>query len=148
MNVVVKVGDRVFEVTIENTSARPIIAMVEGERFEVWPENPNPLPAGSESSTQPGAAARRVPSTVEKGQTSAAIGTLSGKTMTSPLPGTVTEVFVKEGELVEAGHVALVIEAMKMKNSIRTTRAGKISAVLVNTGETVTHKQPLIEFSE
>jgi biotin carboxyl carrier protein len=68
--------------------------------------------------------------------------------MTSPLPGTVTEVFIKEGEQVEAGHVALVIEAMKMKNSIRTTRAGKVSAVLVAAGETVTHKQPLIEFSE
>jgi biotin carboxyl carrier protein len=147
MKVVVKVGDRVFEVDIENTSARPIVAMVEGERFEVWPENPTQSPTGSESTTQTGVD-RLVPSTVEKSLTSAAIGNLSGKTMTSPLPGTVTEVFVRAGDQVESGHVALVIEAMKMKNSIRTTRAGKISAVLVNAGETVTHKQPLIEFSE
>lgn len=147
MKVVVKVGDRVFEVDIENTSTRPIVAMVEGERFEVWPENLNQPPAGSESST-PTEVGHLAPATAQKIQTSAASGTLSGKTMTSPLPGTVTEVFVKEGEQVEAGHVALVIEAMKMKNSIRTTRAGKISAVLVNAGETVTYRQPLIEFSE
>ena len=147
MKVVVKVGDRVFEVDIENTSARPIIAMVEGEHFEVWPENLNQLPAGSESSTQP-EASRSAQAASQKGHTGPAGGSLSGKTMTSPLPGTVTEVFVKEGERVEAGHVALVIEAMKMKNSIRTTRAGKISAVLVSVGETVAHKQPLIEFSE
>jgi biotin carboxyl carrier protein len=147
MKVVVKVGDRVFEVDIENTSTRPIVATVEGERFEVWPENLNQLPAGSESSTQSGTG-YLAPAAADKIQTSAASGSLSGKTMTSPLPGTVTEVFVKEGELVESGHVALVIEAMKMKNSIRTTRAGKISAVLVTAGETVTHKQPLIEFSE
>jgi len=147
MKVVVKVGDRVFEVDIENTSARPIVAMVEGERFEVWPENPTQSPTGSESTSQTGVG-RLALSTVEKIQSSAAIGNLSGKTMTSPLPGTVTEVFVRAGDQVEAGHVALVIDAMKMKNSIRTTRAGRISAVLVNAGETVTHKQPLIEFSE
>ena len=132
---------------IENTSARPIIAMVESERFEVWPENLNHLTAGSESSTQP-EASRSAQAASQKGHTSPAGGSLSGKTMTSPLPGTVTEVFVKSGDQVESGHVALVIEAMKMKNSIRTTRAGKISAVLVSAGETVTHKQPLIEFSE
>jgi biotin carboxyl carrier protein len=147
MKVVVKVGDRVFEVDIENASTRPIVAVVEGERFEVWPENLNQLPAGSDSSTQPGTG-RLEPATAEKSQSSASGGILGGKTMTSPLPGTVTEVFVKEGERVEAGHVALIIEAMKMKNSIRTTRAGKISAVLVTAGETVSHKQPLIEFSE
>ncbi len=147
MKVVVKVGDRVFEVDIENTSARPIVAMVEGERFEVWPENPTQSLTGSESTSQSGVS-RLASSTVEKIQSSAAIGNLSGKTMTSPLPGTVTEVFIRAGDQVESGHVALVIEAMKMKNSIRTTRAGKISAVLVNAGETVTHKQPLIEFSE
>lgn len=147
MKVVVKVGDRVFEVDIENTSARPIVATVEGERFEVWPENRNQLPAGSESSMQP-EASQLASATVEKVRTSAASGSLSGKTMTSPLPGIVTEVFVRAGDQVESGRVALVIEAMKMKNSIRTTRAGKISAVLVTAGETVTHKQPLIEFSE
>jgi biotin carboxyl carrier protein len=147
MKVVVKIGDRVFEVDIENTSTRPIVATVEGERFEVWPENLNQPQAGSESSMQSGTG-YLAPAAADKIQTSGASGSLSGKTMTSPLPGTVTEVFVKEGEQVEAGHVAIVIEAMKMKNSIRTTRAGKISAVLVNAGETVTHKQPLIEFSE
>jgi biotin carboxyl carrier protein len=47
---------------------------------------------------------------------------------------------------VEAGQVLLVIEAMKMKNSIRSTRAGKIVEVLVIAGETVTHKQPLVRF--
>jgi biotin carboxyl carrier protein len=145
MKVVVKVGDRVFEVDIENTSARPIIAMVEGERFEVWPENLSQLTAGSESSTQPGTV-NLSPAAAQKGQTGSAVGSLSGKTMTSPLPGTVTEVFVKSGDQVESGHVALVIEAMKMKNSIRSTRSGKIAEVLVSAMQTVSHKQPLVRF--
>ena len=147
MIVVVKVGERVFEVDIENSSARPIVAMVEGERFEVWPENTSGSAGGVGVSTQAGAGPVESIQ-VQKNQSAQTSSNLTGKTMTSPLPGTVSEVFVKAGEHVEAGHVAIIIEAMKMKNSIRTTRAGNISAVLVNPGETVTHKQPLIEFNE
>jgi biotin carboxyl carrier protein len=66
--------------------------------------------------------------------------------LTAPLPGTVIEIFVKAGEYIEAGQIILVIEAMKMKNSIRSTRAGKITEVLVSAGQTVTHKQILVRF--
>jgi len=66
--------------------------------------------------------------------------------MTAPLPGTVTEVFVKAGDQIEAGQVILVIEAMKMKNSIRSIRAGRIAEVLVSPGQTVAHKQILVRF--
>ena len=62
------------------------------------------------------------------------------------MPGTVIEIFVKPGDQIESGQVVLVIEAMKMKNSIRSTREGKVSAVLVSAGQTVTHKQILLEF--
>jgi biotin carboxyl carrier protein len=40
----------------------------------------------------------------------------------------------------------LIIEAMKMKNSIRSTRSGKIAEVLVTVGQTVAHKQALVRF--
>jgi len=66
--------------------------------------------------------------------------------LTAPLPGTVVEIFAKAGEHIEAGQVILVIEAMKMENSIRATRAGKIAGVLVDAGQTVVHKQPLVRF--
>jgi biotin carboxyl carrier protein len=66
--------------------------------------------------------------------------------LTAPLPGTVIEIFVKPGEQIEAGQVILVIEAMKMKNSIRSTRAGKVAEVLVGAGQTVAHKQALVRF--
>jgi biotin carboxyl carrier protein len=53
---------------------------------------------------------------------------------------------VKKGEAIETGHVMMVIEAMKMKNSIRSTRSGKIADVLVAAGQTVAHKQALVRF--
>jgi len=33
-----------------------------------------------------------------------------------------------------------------MKNSIRSTREGKVAAVLASAGQTVAHKQALVEF--
>jgi biotin carboxyl carrier protein len=60
----------------------------------------------------------------------------------------VVEIFVKDGDKVEAGQVVLVIEAMKMKNSIRSLFGGTIENVLVSVGQSVAHKQPLIKFTD
>lgn len=137
----ITVNDQVYEVEIENINARPVIAVVDGERFEVTPE---------------GGAAKQEKPKVEKrtftpNQPSAAASSpnaAGGNVLTSPLPGTVVEVFFKAGDKVEAGQVALVIEAMKMKNSIRTTIGGTVSEVLVATGQSVAHKQALIKFAD
>jgi biotin carboxyl carrier protein len=139
----VKIGEKTFEVEIDDINERPIIARVEGEEFEVHPENgvrPPLSPVGA-------SAAGSTPSPVAAplaGPISSA--SLSGNAMVSPLPGTVTEVFVKAGETVEAGTTLLIIEAMKMKNSIRSVRPGKVAQVLVSAGQTVAHKQALVEF--
>jgi glutaconyl-CoA/methylmalonyl-CoA decarboxylase subunit gamma len=137
MKYTVKVGDKEFEVEIEDINKRPIIARVEGEEFEVRPE------IGNKPVESPAAATA---TDVKLAPSSASPSNLSGNTLLSPLPGVVIEVFVKAGEEVEAGTTVLIIEAMKMKNKIRSVRAGKISQVLVSDGQTVAHKQPLVEF--
>ena len=55
---------------------------------------------------------------------------------------------MKAGEKVEAGQVILVIEAMKMKKSIRSVYSGTVSDVFVSTGQSVAHKQALIKFAD
>jgi biotin carboxyl carrier protein len=49
---------------------------------------------------------------------------------------------------VEYGQDLLTLEAMKMKNAIRATRAGTIAAVHVNVGDQVQHGQVLLEFTD
>lgn len=71
---------------------------------------------------------------------------LQGENLFAPLPGTIIEIFVRDGDRIEKGQVLLIIEAMKMKNSIRATRSGKVARVLVTPGELVTHKQLLLEY--
>jgi len=139
----VKIGAQTFEVEIEDLNKRPVVARVDGEVFEVSPEvGIKAAPAAN----QPAAAA----STEKKhiGAAAPSSTDISGSVLVAPLPGTVVEVFIKAGEEVEAGQVILVIEAMKMKNSIRSVRNGMVKTVLVNAGQAVAHKQSLVEFTE
>jgi glutaconyl-CoA/methylmalonyl-CoA decarboxylase subunit gamma len=132
----VSISDKSYEVEIEDIHARPIIAWVDGQKFEVQPDT------GSESEVRPEATISK-PVVVP---TQAVSQTGSGNELTAPLPGTIISIFVKAGDEIEAGKVVLIIEAMKMKNSIRTTRGGKVAEVLVSPGQTVTHKQALVRF--
>jgi biotin carboxyl carrier protein len=136
MKYTVKIAETTYEVEIEDIKARPVIAHVNGERFEVQPEN--------ENKTGASIVANNITLNEPFRPTASQAG--NSRELTAPLPGTVMEVFVKSGEQVEVGKIVLVIEAMKMKNSIRSTRAGKIAEVLVNAGQTVAHKQALVRF--
>ena len=55
----------------------------------------------------------------------------------APLPGTILELMVKEGDSIKAGQVLLSLEAMKMENNIESDRDGIIEKVNVSVGETV-----------
>jgi biotin carboxyl carrier protein len=70
------------------------------------------------------------------------------KAVLAPIPGVIISVGIKEGEAVATGQELCVLEAMKMKNSIRAKRAGKICAVRVTPGEQVRHSQVLMEFAD
>ena len=136
MKYIVKVAGKSYEVEIEDTRARPVIARVDGQEFEVSPEDAVRQVSHKETKEFRPAEISKQPSRADA----------STNEMTAPLPGTVIEIFIKAGDPVETGQVILVIEAMKMKNSIRSTRAGTITEVLVSAGQTVAHKQALVRF--
>ncbi|RPJ18013.1 MAG: acetyl-CoA carboxylase biotin carboxyl carrier protein subunit [Chloroflexi bacterium] len=136
MKYVVKIAEKQYEVEIEDIHARPVIARVDGQEFRVTPEN-GIKPALQKEAEELNSVE------LSKPLSNPGAGT---RELTAPLPGTIIEIFVKPGEQIEMGQVILIIEAMKMKNSIRSTRAGKILEVLVSAGQTVAHKQPLVRF--
>ncbi|WP_036877865.1 biotin/lipoyl-containing protein [Xylanibacter oryzae] len=65
------------------------------------------------------------------------VPTGSGTPVSSPLPGTITEVKVKVGDTVKEGDVVIVLEAMKMQNNIEAETSGTITSISVNNGDTV-----------
>jgi acetyl-CoA/propionyl-CoA/long-chain acyl-CoA carboxylase, biotin carboxylase, biotin carboxyl carrier protein len=55
----------------------------------------------------------------------------------SPMQGTVLSVEVTEGDVVVAGQVICVVEAMKMENEVHALRDGIVSELSVRAGESV-----------
>lgn len=63
----------------------------------------------------------------------------------SPMPGTILEVKVKEGDAVSVGQVVVILEAMKMETEIVSEVAGSVSAVRVKKGDAVDTDAVLVE---
>ena len=61
------------------------------------------------------------------------------------IPGIVVEINVKEGDIVYAGDVLLVLEAMKMKNRIKCSIPGTVKLINVKEGDRVPKGELLIE---
>jgi glutaconyl-CoA/methylmalonyl-CoA decarboxylase subunit gamma len=66
----------------------------------------------------------------------------------APMPGVIQAVEVKVGEQVKRGQTVVILEAMKMKNAIRSPREGVIAEVLVQSGQSVGYGDVLVKFEE
>lgn len=150
MKIMISVDGRSFDVEIDNLAARPILATVDGQTFEVWPEEAVAAPAPlvprtggrPEAEPPPPRPTRRM-----SGQEAAALpGTR--KAIYAPIPGVIDSVAAQGGDVVVVGQEMCVLEAMKMKNIVRAPRAGTISAVHISAGQHVKHNDLLFEYAE
>ncbi len=96
----------------------------------------------------PAAAAPVAPAAAEVGASTPAV---SANAVKSPMVGTVylsaepgAKPFASVGQKVAAGDTLLIVEAMKVMNSITATQAGTVTAVLVENGQPVEFDQPLV----
>ncbi|MBI5928294.1 MAG: biotin attachment protein [Chloroflexi bacterium] len=133
------VNNQTYEVEIVDLHASPAIVMVDGERFEVLPEalvveivKPAPKPSNNHkpvAASNGNASIRRNPNVIA-----------------APIPGVIDSVLVKAGEVVNTGQEVCVLEAMKMKNIIRASRAGRIEDIKISAGQQVKHHDVLMTF--
>lgn len=65
-------------------------------------------------------------------------------TIKSPLPGVILSVKINVGDTVKKGDTIMILEAMKMENSIKADRDGKIAAINVKQGESVLEGAALV----
>jgi len=66
----------------------------------------------------------------------------------APMPGVILSIEVKPGDAIKHGQPLLILEAMKMKNSIKSPRDGKIESVNVRTGQCVSYGDVLVRFAK
>ena len=143
MKLRVQIENESYEVEVEDIKARPIVAKVDGESFEVFPEE---VQAAAAVQSAPSAPAPSAPAAPAVAQAAPVQG--GAKTVPAPIPGVILSLSVREGDSVTNGQELLILEAMKMNNAIRANRDGTIARIHVGPGDHVKHGQPLMEFSD
>ena len=61
------------------------------------------------------------------------------------MPGRITSILVKPGEEVSAGTPLVILEAMKMQNEIVSHKAGRVTSIKVQEGDTVKKDDVLLQ---
>ncbi|MDT4962499.1 MAG: acetyl-CoA/propionyl-CoA carboxylase, biotin carboxylase, biotin carboxyl carrier protein [Pseudonocardiales bacterium] len=115
-----------------------VVVEVGGKRLEVS------LPAGF--GTGGGGATRKAAPKRASGRKSGAAA--SGDTLTAPMQGTIVKVAVAEGDVVEAGQLVVVLEAMKMEQPLNAHKAGTITALNAEVGAVVTSGSAICEIKD
>ena len=117
----VNVNDTEYQVEMEEQAA-PVVA-------------PVARPAAKSATSAPAQNAAPKP-------TAAAGG--AGYKMAAPLPGTIMQIFVKQGDVVKKGDKLLMYEAMKMENNLLAETDGTITAINCRQGDNVLQGDTLI----
>jgi acetyl-CoA/propionyl-CoA carboxylase biotin carboxyl carrier protein len=106
---------------------RDVTAEVNGRRVAVvvWLPEVDDAPVRSSASAKP----RR--------QHHSSVANTGSGTVSAPMQGTIVKVSVEVGQSVEIGDTIVILEAMKMENSVRAERAGTVSSINVTAGDGV-----------
>ena len=133
-------GGQVDPIDQLSNSRKNVVLEVDGKRIEV--SLPARMLQGSAGSATGGRAPKRKISS-HHGSSGA-----SDKSIKAPMQSTVVKLAVTAGDKVVEGDQIIVLEAMKMEQSISSPRDGVIKAVKVAIGETVPSGTVLIEFED
>jgi acetyl-CoA/propionyl-CoA carboxylase biotin carboxyl carrier protein len=117
-----------------------IVVEVGGKRLEVS------LPAGFGAGGGGGGPAKKAAPKRSAGKKSGAAA--SGDSLTAPMQGTIVKVAVAEGDVVEAGQMIVVLEAMKMEQPLNAHKAGTVTALSAEVGAVVTSGSTICEIKD
>lgn len=146
MKIKVEINGQTYHVDVEDIHVRPVIAVVDGERYEVWPTQESIQVGKPDITSKPATA---IPEAANQPVGSAAPTAAQSDTqVAAPLPGVIVAILTKSGDKVSRGQELCTLEAMKMKNAIRASRDGVIDTVEVSIGDQVSHGQILMSFKE
>ena len=118
----VTLNGRTYEVEVEQGKA-----MLTDE-YEAYA--PAPAASAAPAAAAPAAPAAPAPA-------AAPTVTAAGEPVNSPMPGTILDVRVSNGQTVKKGDILFILEAMKMENEIMAPCGGTIASVSVTKGAAV-----------
>lgn len=119
-----RIDGQTYEVEVHAQSASEADVSVNGRRFRVERVADAPVPDSSAHASMSGVRARRVAPAV------------AGE-LRAPMAGLVLRVDVTQGQKLSAGDPVLVLDAMKMENTIRAPHEGTVQELVVVAGQSV-----------
>ena len=115
-----------------------VVVDVGGRRLEVT------LPGGIAASSGGATAGSKKP----RKTTTKAKAAVSGDDVIAPMQGTIVKVAVADGDVVAAGDLVVVLEAMKMEQPLTAHKAGTITGVIAEVGTTVQSGTTLLQIKD
>jgi acetyl-CoA/propionyl-CoA carboxylase, biotin carboxylase, biotin carboxyl carrier protein len=121
----------------ESTPRSKVVVEVNGKRLEVLV----PAALGTANGSAMGARSKKP----VRRRSGAVTKSPSGNALTSPMQGTIVKVAVADGDVIDAGDLVVVLEAMKMEQPLTAHRSGTVKNLTAQVGATVTSGSILCE---
>ena len=61
------------------------------------------------------------------------------------IPGTVLDIYIKQGDIVKKGDILMILDAMKMQNRLKCNMDGRVKSIYVKKGDKVSKGTVLLE---
>jgi biotin carboxyl carrier protein len=137
-----KINGNLYNVVIGDIEENIAHVEVNGTHYTVEMEKKPKAAPAPKPVVRPAAKPAAAPAAAAPVAKPAASGAKSG--VKSPLPGVILDIKVNVGDEVKKGQTIIILEAMKMENSINADKDGKIAAINVSKGESVLEGTDLI----
>lgn len=138
-----KINGNLYNVTVNDVEDNIARVEVNGIPFNVEMEK-KPKVEASKPIVRPAAKPAAAPAAAKPATAPSAAPAAKKSGIKSPLPGVILDIKVKVGDEVKKGQQVLILEAMKMENSINSDRDGKVAAINVSKGDSVLEGTDLI----
>ena len=137
-----KINGNLYNVVIGDIEENIAHVEVNGTHYTVEMEKKPKAAPAPKPVVRPAAKPAAAPAAAAPVAKPAAGGAKSG--VKSPLPGVILDIKVNVGDAVKKGQTIIILEAMKMENSINADKDGKIAAINVSKGESVLEGTDLV----
>ncbi len=143
----ISLNGKSYDVEVNDIAGTTMNLSVNGKSYDVEIEDSGaPMPQSSAQSAQP-AAKVAAPKAPQAPAPAVTIAAASNDVIISPMPGVIMDIAVKPGDKVEVKQTICALEAMKMKNIIRSNREGVVASVEVSEGQRVPYGAVIIRFA-
>ncbi len=127
-----------FEVAVDDVDGAPVVQSITQPASPAGGQAATPTPA-----RQTGPAAER-----PKAQPKSAATAIEGVAgVTAPMPGVIINVLVRDGDNVKEGEAVVVLEAMKVENTLTASAGGKVVSINCHIGDSVKKGDMLVQIA-